>query len=191
MTDNTDTQSKIAALCRGYLDQRTEWDEAPELLGLFTDDEGAVRLEEFRLPAELWELGRPAVILRQYADMVAAFGVRAPSDLVAVAFRCEAFALTADAGPQAEETIRRRMAGGSVPSNKDVPGRIEQRLLWVVDTEGRQYTVTADRRTDGSASPAVSKVTADRQRLSGLLADALDILLAALRPQPGTALTSH
>jgi hypothetical protein len=78
-----------------------------------------------------------------------------------------------------------------VPPNKDVPGRIEQRLLLGVDTGGRQYTVTADRRTDGSASPAVSKLITDAHRLSGLIPDALDTLIAALRPQPGTARTSH
>jgi hypothetical protein len=191
MTDNTDTQSKIAVLCQRYLDERTEWDEDPELLGVFADDDGELRLEQFRLPAEVWELGRPPVILRRYAQMVAAFGASALSGLAAVAFRCEAFVLSEDAGPQAAETMRRRRVGGSVPPNKDVPGRIEQRLHVVVDTDGRPDTVTADRCTDGSASPAVSKVIRDGQRQSGLVPDALDILIAALRHQPGDARTSH
>ncbi|OIJ97791.1 hypothetical protein BIV25_13370 [Streptomyces sp. MUSC 14] len=191
MTDNTDTQSKITALCEHYLDERTEWDEAPELLGLFTDGQGGVRLVQILLPAELWELDRPPVMLRRYARTVAAFGGPDLPGLVAMAFRCEAFTLSEDAGPQAAETLRRRRAGGSVPPNKDVHGRIEQRLLVAVDTDGHQYTVTADRRTDDSASPAVTKVIPDGQGQSGLIPDALNLLIGVLRPQPGTAPTSR
>jgi hypothetical protein len=112
MTDNTDAQSKIAALCRRCLDERTEWDEDPELLGLFTDGDGELRMEQFRLPAELWELDRQPVILRRYAQTVAALGGPDLPGLVAVAFRCEAFVLSEDAGPQAAETMRRHAAGG-------------------------------------------------------------------------------
>ncbi|MFJ9617820.1 hypothetical protein [Streptomyces noursei] len=190
MTDSTDMQSKIAAKCAEHLDRRTEWDEPPEVLGLFAEDDQGLRLERLPLPLEVWEMGPAGVMLGAYAQFVVESEMEALPDLVAVAFRCEAFALQSDASPQAEEAIRRRMAGGSAPRNADIPGRIEQRMLSAVDTDGRHYMSTASRLADGSAAPAATKVFTDGQDPTGRIPAALDRLIAALRLQPAPSRTS-
>ncbi|MGP8302013.1 hypothetical protein ACTPOK_29655 [Streptomyces inhibens] len=182
MTDSTDAQSKIAAACTEHLDRRTEWDEAPEILGLFGGDGRGLRLEQFPVPMVLWEAGPPAVMFGRYARAVVAFEVRALPDLVAVAFRYEAFALSEDLSPQAAEVLRRRKAGGSVPRNEHVPGRIEQRIVSAVDTQGHHYMITADRMGDGSAAPAVSKLIPKGEQVTGRIPDALNELIEALHP---------
>ncbi|MEU7640961.1 hypothetical protein AB0C11_33670 [Streptomyces sp. NPDC039016] len=191
MTDSTDMQSKIAAKCAEYLDRRTEWDEPPALLGLFAEGDQGLRLERFPLPLEMWEMGPAGVMLGRYAQLVVESEMEPIPDLVAVAFRCEAFALRDDASPQAEEVIRRRMAGGSAPRNADVPGRVEQRMLSAVDTNGRHYMTTADRLANGSAAPAATEVFTDEQDPTGSIPAALDRLIAALRPQPTPSPTSN
>lgn len=184
---STDLQSQILTVCRAHLSQRTGWDEVPELLVLKRHSCTALTVQQLPVPNLIWDKFPPAEVIAALANASVQIGVVATADTVAVALRSEGFAITHDTSPQAAEAIRRRVAGGSVPSNEHIPGRIEQRCINAVDRHGRQYLVTADRQSDGSAAPAVAQAISDAQQLSGGIPEALNAFGKAvwLHPAPG------
>ncbi|MBY8884806.1 hypothetical protein K7472_08095 [Streptomyces sp. PTM05] len=186
MNSNTDTQTVVRNMFIGCLDRRTQWDEPPEILIVTQAPGGNLIMGQLPLPAGLWEVAPPPFVLANYAHLAHATRVRPVRGLVAVAFRCEAFAISPDVSPEAAEALRRRNAGGSAPPNKDIPGRVEQRVISAVDIEGHDYMITADRRDDGTATAAVCTMHRHGARHTGRVPDAVNSLLAALRPRPAS-----
>lgn len=177
-------QNKVLALCEERLSARTAWDETPEALALRKVSSG-LGWEQLPIPEAMWHVMEPPVALAAFAHLVAEVGlsIRVPG-LVAVAFRYEAFVIASDVSPQADEAIRRRRAGGSVPRNEHIPGRVEQRIISALDMYGRQYMVAADRQDDGTAVLSASKALSGSERMTGRVPSALDALLEGLRPSP-------
>lgn len=185
--NTTDLQSQILTACRAHLSWRTGWDEVPEVLVLKRHSEMGLTVQQLPVPDLLWDMFPPAEVIGALANASIHIGTVVTDDTVALAVRTEGFTITPDASPQAAEAIRRHAVGGSVPSNKYIPGRIEQRCINAVDRSGRQYLVTADRQGDGSAAPAVGHALSDSCQLTGGIPEALGVFCRAvwLTPAPG------
>ncbi|WP_382465841.1 hypothetical protein ACFIN9_26600 [Streptomyces noursei] len=175
---------QLEHLCAARLDARTEWDEQPELLVVQGRRRDGLQMRRLPVPDSVWDSVSAPDVPRLYAQAVILGGAPPMRDLAAVALRCEGYALNSDSSPQADEVIRRRLAGGSTPRNADLPDRIEQRMLTALGIDGRVYFASADRRSDGGADPAVTKVHATDRPMTGRIPTALDALLTALRAHP-------
>ncbi|GAA1919918.1 hypothetical protein [Streptantibioticus ferralitis] len=178
----SDTESMILAACEEQLARRTAWDEPPELLVVLRTGGAEPKAVPIPVSLAVWDAMPTAMVVLACAESFTQFGLIAGDSLVAVALRYEGFAITSESSPQAAEAIRRKRAGGSVPPNAEIPGRIEQRIISARDVHGRHYIASADRRSDGGATPVVSKVIGAAQQMTGAIPDALNALIAALRP---------
>jgi len=111
--------------------------------------------------------------------------------LIGAAFRYEAYSISgASENPAAQEAVRRRMAGGSTPCFKEIPGRIEQRCMTAVDLDGGRYMASSDRINEAqqrAAEPVVDYLAfadPNRERLTGNVVDATNRFLNAIKPAP-------
>ncbi|WAZ20195.1 hypothetical protein STRCI_001294 [Streptomyces cinnabarinus] len=112
-------------------------------------------------------------------------------DLVAVAFRYEAYSISEDADhPAAREAARRRMSGGSTPRFEHIPGRIEQRCITAVDIGGGRYMASSN-RIDGSqpdtTEPRAAYLAPDDpsgDQMTGNVVNAVLRMLNAIKPLP-------
>ncbi|MFE0257300.1 hypothetical protein [Streptomyces sp. NPDC059010] len=188
--NSTDLQCQILTVARASLSARTDWDEMPEILVFKRHSDTGVSVQPLPIPDLLWELFHPAEVIVASARATRTTTIAAEADTVALALRSEGFSISPDTSPQAAEAIRRRMAGGSTPRNEDIPGRIEQRWINVVDRQGQQYLVTADRLSDGMATPAVGHALAGGERLGGAIPEALELFCRAVWPQSAAAVAT-
>lgn len=197
----TATVDAIKQKMCAHLRARTQWDELPDLYTLHATGRG-LRMSHIPIPAHLWiSYGHPP-------RAVAALAAQAPTmprsrngthllvrphqgPLVGLALRYEAYVIRSDSpNPAAAEAARRREAGGSVPPNKDIPGRLEERCMTAVDLDGGRYMASSSRIADGkpdATEPAVHYHPfgdTSRDKLSGNVVDAIIRLLGAITPLP-------
>ncbi|MFD4343430.1 hypothetical protein ACFWQ6_00860 [Streptomyces coelicoflavus] len=193
---------KIQTLLVGHLAARTDWDEAPELFTIHQLDAGPA-LMRVPLSNEVWAVyGHPPTAVAN----LAAFALRLPrhpngchilvvedAPLIGAAFRYEAYSISQDSDhPAAREAARRRTAGGSTPRFETIPGRIEQRCITAVDTDGGRYMASASRISDQGPDASEPNVTylafsdPRRDRLTGNVVDATNRFLNAVKPVQAT-----
>ncbi|MER6011601.1 hypothetical protein [Streptomyces bluensis] len=179
---STDEQNQILDACRAHLSQRTSWDEKPEILVLKRHSDTRLSVQHLPVPDLLWEMLPPARVVAALAHAANQLGVIGTPETIAVVLRYEGFTIKPKVSPQADEALRRRAAGGSSPRNEHIPGRLEQRCISAVDRQGRHYLVSADRRSDGSAAPAVGLAVTETQQVSGTIAKALTTFCKTVWP---------
>ena len=185
-----------------HLRSRTEWDERPEVFTIHEARPGIVTMVRIPVPDVLWQTyGHPptavtalaamAIKLPRFPDGSHVLVWPAGGKLIGVGFRYESYALSSDSPhPAAQEAARRRMAGGSTPSFKDVPGRIEQRCITAVDLDGGRYMASSNRLDESRAEatdPSLHYLAfgdPNRESLSGNVVDAVIRLLNAIKPVP-------
>ncbi|MGW3121342.1 hypothetical protein ACWDBW_30030 [Streptomyces sp. NPDC001107] len=185
--NTTDEQNQILTASHAYLSGRTGWDEMPELVIFKRHSDTGLTVQPLPIADVLWELFHPADVIVASARASKTTRIAAEPDSVALALRTEGFSISPDTSPQAAEALRRRGAGGSAPRNEQIPGRVEQRWINAVDRHGRQYLVTADRQSDGSATPPVTQPLSGSQRLTGSIQQALDVFSQAVWRRPAAA----
>ncbi|MFK0279814.1 hypothetical protein ACIQVL_04970 [Streptomyces sp. NPDC090499] len=184
--NSTDLQTQILTAARAHLSARTGWDEMPELLVIKRHGDTGLSVRPLPISPLLWEFFSPNEVIVASARATRTKTIAAEADTVALALRVEGFAITPGTSPEADEALR-RIAGGSTPSIKDIPGRIEQRWLHAVDRYGQQYLVTADRQSDGSAGPAVGRALDGGQQFLGVIQKALDVFCRTVWPRSAAA----
>jgi hypothetical protein len=130
------------------LNQRTKWDERAGLYTL-TQLGSALHLDEVQLPHQLWS----RVPAPRIPAVLAANGILARRRAYGVALQFESYTITSDTGPQAHDAVRRRLMGRCAPSNKDIPGRLEERCFLAVLRSGDRFMVSNIRNPDSTARP--------------------------------------
>ena len=194
---------KIQNLLVGHLAARTNWDEAPELFTIHQLDAGPPALMRVPVPNELWAAyGHPPTAVANLASLALQLP-RHPdgqhmlllddAPLIGAAFRYEAYAISEDYDhPAAREAARRRAAGGSTPRFETIPGRIEQRCITAVDTDGGRYMASASRISEQGTDASEPNVTylafsdPRRDKLTGNVVDATNRFLNAVKPVRAT-----
>ncbi|MET9158267.1 hypothetical protein ABZX56_11115 [Streptomyces parvulus] len=184
----------------GHLAARTAWDEAPALFTIHEQDDGPV-LVAVPVPAFLWESAEhPPTAVFALAYLAPQLPRRpdgthmlvvGEGPLIGVAFRYEAYAISEDNDhPAAREAACRRTAGGSTPRFEDIPGRIEQRCITAIDTDGGRYMASSSRLSERSSEALEPKITylafsdPARHTLTGNVVDATNRFLNAIKPIP-------
>lgn len=134
--------------------KRRAWDELPEFGFIFADEKGTGTLP-MPVPDKMWiDAGHPKNLLyglrdafqkplnTEVGEAFSSLRAAAPPGMVGLYLRNEGWAPRKGTG---WEMYRRRMAGGSVPSLKEMSGRVEIRVATAVDKEGRLYMVQQER----------------------------------------------
>ncbi|MBP5875683.1 hypothetical protein PV360_37105 [Streptomyces scabiei] len=191
-------RSELAA----HLRSRSEWDEQPALFTIHQVHGPGVRMIQVPVPEQVWTtFGHPPTAVVVIADMALGLPRRPDGShvfvmpdvgpLIGAAFRYEAYAISGDADhPAAREAARRRNAGGSTPRFEHIPGRVEQRCINAVDTDGGRYMASSNRIDESkpdAAEPNVHYLAfADPKRdtLTGNVVDATNRFLNAIKPAP-------
>jgi len=139
-------QRAIAEHLTAEIRRRREWDEAPCLHTLYVDG-GQPRLGVIALPDAVWASGRPAQVLLALAgagnDVTRLLQAAAPAALYGVAFRCEAWGITAPQGDEA--AVRKMIEDGNARRVSERPDRIEVRQIWAVDRARTTYMASQER----------------------------------------------
>ena len=140
-------QRAIAEHLAAEIRRRREWDEAPCLHTLYVEG-GQPRLGQIPLPDALWASGPPARVLLALADLGARSNAQllqsaAPAGLYGLAFRCEAWGITAPQGD--EEAVRQMAEDANARRVWQRPDRIEVRQIWAVDRARTTYMASQER----------------------------------------------
>lgn len=175
MTTYTD---RVCAALTDLIRSRTEWDEAPGLYFIYTDN-GTMRLsEESIVPDAIWPevptYGLAAVAGTIHgSDLGRILRAVAPPNLIGTVFRCEMWGVAMPVGApgrgHAEEMHRQRRLA-------EHPDRTEQRIAWAVLRDGAQFTAMQDR---GSDEVTARRVTGTK----GLIPDSLARITRAIKAE--------
>ncbi|WP_425834221.1 hypothetical protein [Streptomyces fractus] len=160
MSELTTPQRQILAACERHLAAQQQWDARPQILvvKLGRGADGDLRVRELPVPDVIWDAAPVPDVVEAFAAASMRAGSPAGPDVMALALCTEVHALAEDTSPHAAEVIRRRMAGGSTPSIKDLPGCVQQRLIFAMDWQGAHYFATTDRRPDGGSTAPHGRV---------------------------------
>lgn len=191
----------------GHLRSRTEWDELPAVFTLHQGPGLGMHMMRIPVPNDVWtRIGHPPSVVAALVDIANQLPRHADGShmlvmpgagrLLGVAFRYEAYAVSADSdSPAAREAARRRTAGGSVPRFKDISGRTEQRCMAAVDIDGGRYNASSNRVDEAGSDATEPRVDyfaftdPDRQLFTGRVVDATNRLLNAIKPVPAKGAT--
>ena len=124
------------------LRERTDWDEAPCLYGMYREHDG-VRLSSV-MPEGVWPSGAPAQILAGLAANVSQLRPDALAALTSpaffgMAFRTEVWGVRQTAKSDGAMKAQLRSAIATVPRPSLHPDRVEQRFMWAVTSDGAHY----------------------------------------------------
>jgi hypothetical protein len=177
-------EEDLDRLLKALLARREKWDEPPELGVVYQSATGVYRLAPWNIRPQVWEAGHPASFLNYFAQCLiadtpenrsAALNQNIPEGgkPQGIYFRVEMW--TPPPG-ESEELRKRRMAGGSTPRIKDIPGSRETRFIQATTFDQMERAAVQHRETPQS-SPSEYTI------LDGPVPAALISIVTALAPE--------
>ena len=130
------------------LRERTRWDEAPCLYGMYRDGDG-VRLQPV-MSEGAWPSGAPGMVLARLAANVSEFrpdvlaALTSPG-FIGAAFRVETWGVRQVDGNGGDARARLRKMAATAGRPSLHPDRVEQRFMWAVTRDGSHYVAMQNR----------------------------------------------